>query len=118
MDALYFLLLIGYVLLILAWLWCEKVQHRARIWVGLLAIISAAPFFVGLGGFFGTFSNNICYSEVVAAVADLPGTYARTRNTEALESMSSLASRLPLRGYETNCTELKQAVEALKYSTK
>jgi hypothetical protein len=118
MPLLYVGMLLAYVLLVVVWLWLEKLQHRARRWVAFLAIASAAPFFTVLGGFLGTFSNNICYSGVVAAVADLPGTYARTGNTEALAAMPSLASKLPLRGYETDCNELSAAVESLKFGLK
>jgi hypothetical protein len=115
MPILYLVALLAYVLLIVVWLWLEKLPHRARRWVAFLAIASAAPFFTVVGGFLGTFSNNICYSRVVAAVADLPGTYARAGNTDALAAMSSLANKLPLRGYETDCNELSAAVESLKF---
>ena len=116
MPTIYLALLFAYVMLVAAWLWLEKLQHKARRWAALLAVALAAPIFTVLGGFISTFQNNICFSEVVTTIADLPGTYTRTGNSEALSAMSSLASRLPLRGYETDCNELRNAVELIKHS--
>jgi hypothetical protein len=112
MTTLYLLFSVLYLVLIVAWLWLEKRKHRARLWVAFLAIGSAAPFFTAVGAFVGTFSSNACYSGVVASFANLPETYRRTGNSEALAAMSTLASKLPLRGYETDCNELRAAVDA------
>ncbi|MFZ2854218.1 MAG: hypothetical protein WAZ34_08910 [Rhodocyclaceae bacterium] len=101
-------------LLVVAWLILEKRQHKASVWVGLAAALSAAPFFVGLGVFLGQFENNICFSEAMAELADVPAYYGRTGNAEALSSFAVLAAKLPLQGYETNCREVRAAIQSLK----
>jgi hypothetical protein len=106
--------LIGYAVLAVAWAVLEKKKHGGRLVAAALSIALAGPFFMALGSFLGKFSNNICYAEVVGAVADLPGTYLRAGNTQALSEFGALRQKLPLYGYETNCEELRTAVQSLK----
>lgn len=76
-----------------------------------MAILSAAPFFIALGGFLGTFNNNTCYSDVVQSVAETSATYAKQGDTKALMAWAEKIEALPLYGYETNCLAVQKALD-------
>lgn len=105
---------VAYVVLGLAWAYMEIRKKRGRLAVGAIAIAFAAPFFTAVGAFLGSFQDNICYSEVIGTIADLPGTYVRGGNTQKLSELEGLRGKLPLHGYETSCEEVRSAVEKLK----
>ena len=80
--------------------------RRAR-WLGLGAIIAAAPVFTWLGVFGDQFKTGQCYSRTNAYVA---------RAVERTDSPKTLADRikaLPFYGYETNCSEVEAAASKL-----
>jgi hypothetical protein len=114
MLALGFATIALYVGLVIVWLALEKRHHRARLWVAFAAIAAAGPFFMVLGAFLGTLSSNICYSEVIGIVADLPSSYVRSGNIVGLAELGKLQSKLPLHGYETSCEEVRAVVQSLK----
>lgn len=103
-----------YPAMVVAWLIAERSKYRFRFWVGVLAILSAAPFFMMLGGFLGTFHNNICYSDVVQSLAETSASYANHAEKKEFTEWAEKIQHLPLRGYETDCAELMQAVDGAK----
>jgi hypothetical protein len=92
---------VAYVVLAIAWVYMEVRKVRGRFVVGGLAIALAAPFFVSVGIFLGSFQSNLCYSEVVGTLAELP-------------AKPALRGQLPLHGYETSCEEVRSVVERFK----
>jgi len=105
---------LAYLVLGIAWIYMEVRKTRGRLVVGALAIALAAPFFIALGAFIGSFGSNMCYSEVIGTVTELPGTYLRTGNSQKLAELDALRGKLPLRGYETDCDEVRAVLDKLK----
>lgn len=76
-------------------------------WMGLAAIASAAPFFIWWGAFAEQFTAGQCYSHVIESVA------TSVENSRTPSELAREIRSLPMRGYETNCTEVEQAAEHL-----
>jgi len=79
-----------------------------------VAILGAAPFFMALGVFLGTFNNNICFSDVVQSVAETSATYAKQGDTKVFAAWAEKIEALPLYGYETDCSAVEKALEVAK----
>jgi hypothetical protein len=92
---------VAYVAFAAAWVFMEVRKVRGRFIVGALAMVLAAPFFVSVGVFLGSFSSNLCYSDVIGTLVDHP-------------LKSGVRNQLPLHGYETSCEEVRAAVEKLR----
>lgn len=108
MAALFFtVLLIGYFLMaaifaVVAW----KSPTRAK-WSGLAAIALAAPVFSWLGSFTERFDAGQCYSSTIVKIANA------VEHTDAPTGLAKKIRALPLRGYETTCTEVDAAANEL-----
>ncbi|GAB1267000.1 hypothetical protein NBRC116493_02530 [Aurantivibrio infirmus] len=82
----------------------------------VIALIYGIGFFTLLGvafyaGVFTTsFDENMCYSEVLSHIRD----EAEGASAEELELLNDRLQNLPLHGYESNCTEIKNAIFANK----
>jgi hypothetical protein len=105
--------LVLYGLLAFAWLYAEDKNHRRRQIIGVLAIISAAPFFIWLGAFGTMFGNNMCYSYIISDVRNELGEIVSVGNSRALAELNTGLKTLPLQGYETNCSEVRASFDAL-----
>lgn len=101
MHWIYFATLVCYVGLAVAWIFMNVRKVRGAHVVGGIAIALAAPFFIAVGAFLGSFDSNICYSGVIATLAEYP-------------AKPGLRAELPLRGYETSCEEVRVIVENRK----
>jgi hypothetical protein len=100
--------LFGYVVLAALFLLvtASRMGGRAK-WLGLAAILAAAPFFVWLGKFGEQFATGQCYSGVNEYVARA---VARTDTPQAL---AERIKALPFRGYETDCSAVEAAAREL-----
>ena len=105
--------LLLYPSLVGAWLLSGAASARTKQVLGITAIVAAAPFFTLLGLLVSMFGNNMCYSNVVSTLVELPSVYAKSREQGAVARFTQDAKGLPLEGYETSCHTLRSAVEAL-----
>ena len=98
----------GYVILAALFLVAasSRMGPRAK-WLGLAAIIAAAPVFVWIGGFAEQFETGQCYSEVNRYVA------RAVERTDAPQALAQEIEALPFRGYETSCSEVEAAASKL-----
>lgn len=101
MHWIYYATVVGYVGLAVTWIFMSVRMLRGAHVVGGIAIALAAPFFIAIGAFLGSFDSNICYSGVIATLAEHP-------------AKPGLRVELPLRGYETSCEEVRAIVESRK----
>lgn len=98
----------------IAWLILDKKQHKLRVLLGFAAIVSSAPFFIGLGMFFGRFSDGICYSSAIQSLGELSVFITNSKNPEYLDRYQKFLNSLPLHGYETSCDEVNETIEKFK----
>src|SRR5688572_7975701 len=96
--------LFGYVVLAALFLLTTtaRIGRRAK-WLGLAAILAAAPVFVALGKFGEQFETGQCYSQVNEYVA------RAVESTDAPQALAERLEALPFRGYETSCSEVEAA---------
>jgi hypothetical protein len=100
-------LLIGFGAATLTFLIAARGLTRNSKWLGLVAIVLAAPFFFWLGGFSERFVSGQCYTRSVDLIAN---SVARTDDpVELAEKIRSL----PFYGYETQCSEVEFASSKL-----
>ena len=100
-------LLIGYVVLaalFVAATW--KSPARAK-WLGLASIAAAAPLFLWIGSFAEQFGAGQCYSSAIGMIANA------VENSNSPAELGKQIRALPLRGYETSCSEVESAAKAL-----
>jgi hypothetical protein len=98
----------GYVILAALFLVAtsSRMGRRAR-WLGLAAIMAAAPVFVWFGGFGEQFGAGQCYSKTNDYVA------RAVERTDAPQALAEKIRALPFRGYETSCPEVEAAASKL-----
>ncbi|WP_255990814.1 hypothetical protein [Chitinolyticbacter albus] len=107
MSLLFPALLIAYVLLaalFLAAAWPSS--HRAK-WLGVTAIAAAAPLFFWIGAFAEQFGAGQCYSDAIGMIANA------VEGTDAPNELARKIRALPLRGYETVCSNVETAAQNL-----
>ena len=105
--------LLLYPILMLACFSTSNDKPRRKQTLGVIAILAAAPFFTWLGLFFSLFDDNMCYSDVVSTLVELPAKYAESNQVDALQRFTADTKNLPNYGYETSCEELRAAVKYL-----
>jgi len=100
-------LLIGFGVMALIFLLAGRGLTQKSKWLGLAAIVLAAPFFFWLGAFSEQFTSGQCYSRSIHLIANA---VSRSDNPERLAEQ---IRALPLYGYETVCSEVEIASEGL-----
>ena len=102
----------GYVILAALFLVAtsSRMGPRAR-WLGLAAIIAAAPVFVWFGGFGEQFEAGQCYSKINDYVA------RAVERTDSPQALAEKIDALPFSGYETNCSEVEAEASKLPNAT-
>jgi hypothetical protein len=81
-------------------------SRRAR-WLGLAALAAAAPSFIWMGAFGEKFDTGQCYSSVINMIANA------VKETDDPKSLAEKIRALPMRGYETLCSEVEAAAHEL-----
>ena len=81
-------------------------NRRAR-WLGLAALAAAAPGFLWMGAFAEKFDSGQCYSSVINVIANA------VKETDNPKSLAEKIQALPMRGYETLCSEVEAAAHEL-----
>ncbi|KGM51234.1 hypothetical protein N800_13610 [Lysobacter daejeonensis GH1-9] len=100
-------LLIGFGAMAVIFLLAARGLTKRSKWLGLAAIVLAAPFFFWLGAFSEQFTSGQCYSRSIHLIANaVAGTDAPGRLAEQIRE-------LPLYGYETVCSEVEVASAGL-----
>jgi hypothetical protein len=98
----------GYVILAALFLVASSSRMGPRAkWLGLAAIIGAAPLFVWFGGFGAQVETGQCYSRINDYVA------RAVERTDSPKALAKEINALPFRGYETNCSEVEAAAGKL-----
>lgn len=100
-------LLVGFGVMVLIFLLAGRGLTQQSKWLGLAAIALAAPFFFWLGAFSEQFTSGQCYSRSIHLIADA------VAKTGTPERLAEQIRSLPLHGYETVCSEVEVASEAL-----
>ena len=100
-------LLIGCVVMAAAFLVAAWKAPRTAKWFGFLAIVISAPFFYWLGAFSEQFGAGQCYSNAMNMVANA------VERTGTPQKLAEQLRTLPMRGYETNCSEVEAAAKKL-----
>jgi hypothetical protein len=98
----------GYVILAALFLVAtsSRMGRRAK-WLGLAAIVAAAPALVWFGAFGEQTAAGQCYSKINDYVA------RAVERTDAPRALAEQISALPFRGYETSCSEVEAAASKL-----
>jgi hypothetical protein len=104
-------LLTGYAVMAAIFLVSAHAAPRRVKWFGIMAIAAAAPFFYWLGAFSERAGAGICYSNIIGNVADA------VERTQSPRSLAAQIRALPMRGYETSCSEVEQASHRLPDDT-
>jgi hypothetical protein len=100
-------LLVGYFVVLGGFLAATTgAPRRARV-LGIIAILLGGPAFFWFGLFSEQFTAGQCYSSAIGSIAN---SVAATRDPAALAVQ---IRELPLRGYETSCTEVEEAARRL-----
>ena len=107
MTFLLVILLASYLVMTVMFLIAAWGTTRCAKWLGLAAIAAAAPFFFWLGTFSEQFGAGQCYSNVVSMIANA------VEKTNAPQDLSKKIRALPMRGYETICSEVEIAGQRL-----
>ncbi|KRA54048.1 hypothetical protein ASD77_05325 [Pseudoxanthomonas sp. Root65] len=100
-------LLIGLGVMTLIFLLAARGATRKGKWLGLAAIILAAPFFFWLGAFSEQFTAGQCYSSAIHAIANAVAA------TDEPAALAEKIRALPLHGYETSCVQVEAAAVKL-----
>lgn len=100
-------LLVGFGMMALLFLLAARGFSKKNKWLGLAAIVLAAPFFYWLGAFSEQFGSSLCYSSAIQKIANAVGA------TGSPKDLAKQLHSLPLRGYETVCKDVEAAVEVL-----
>ncbi len=79
--------------------------------IGIAALCGVAYF---IGGYSTQFDDGICYSEVIHGVAGHAQRAIELAGREQSRQFMEFVESLPVRGYETDCDELRSAIEARK----
>ncbi|SRR6266404_4002642 len=81
--------------------------NRHARWLGLAALAAAAPGFLWMGAFVEKFDAGQCYSGVINVIANA------VKETDNPKSLAEKIRALPMRGYETLCSEVEAAAHEL-----
>lgn len=103
-------LLIGFCVMAVVFLLASRGVSRRGAWLGLAAIVLAAPFFFWLGAFSEQFTAGQCYSSAIHSIANA---------VAATDDPAALAGKiraLPLHGYETSCVQVEAAAVKLPHA--
>jgi|GEM_PF-1911262 len=100
-------LLVGLGVMALIFLLAGRGLTRKSKWLGLAAIVLAAPFFFWLGAFSEQFTSGQCYSRSIHLIANA------VASTDQPIQLAEQIRSLPLYGYETVCSEVEVASEGL-----
>jgi hypothetical protein len=100
-------LLVGYLVLaglfvMVAW----PLPGRAR-WLGLAAVAAAAPVFTWIGSYSEQVAGGQCYSNVVTLIGN------SVSHTTLPKELAESVRALPLKGAETDCSEVEAAAKRL-----
>lgn len=102
-------LLVGYLVVLAGFLAAVTgAPRRAKVF-GVIAILLGGPVFFWLGSFSEQFTTGQCYSSAIGSIAN---SVAATREPAVL---AGKIRELPLRGYETSCSEVEQAARRLPH---
>jgi len=87
---------------------------------GLIVIFGFAILFVvyRIGVFSVSFGANMCYSEVLSTISNQVNNAVKTGKKEDLLKVKTLLDKLPLRGYESDCDEIRNATKTYSKSFK
>jgi hypothetical protein len=99
--------LVGYVVMAAVFVVSAAGSSRRVKWFGLVAIVASAPFFYWLGAFSEQATSGICYSAVVEGIAN------SVEQTNSPKLLAKQIRELPMRGYETSCSEVQQAAHGV-----
>jgi len=75
-----------------------------------LVVPVAVAFYAGV--FSTSFETDLCYSDVLAKLADKAQAAAASQDSAAMVRSATLMKSLPTRGYESQCKKILAAVEA------
>lgn len=100
-------LFLGFCVMVLVFLLAASGLIQKSKWLGLAAIVLAAPFFFWLGAFSEQFTSDQCYSRSIGLIASAVTT------TETPAELAEQIKSLLLYGYETVCSEVEAAPEKL-----
>jgi len=78
-----------------------------------LFILSCIVIAYWFGAFSTSFNTNMCYSEVIRKITTEVKAAQKSEDKSNLSKLSNDLEKLPLRGYESNCEEIRRAVENL-----
>ncbi|VXC05639.1 hypothetical protein PSEUDO8BK_40761 [Pseudomonas sp. 8BK] len=70
-----------------------------------VSIIAAAIIFYA-GVFSNSFSQNMCYSEILSKLGSDAEIVAKTENREDFKNWAKLINNMPNHGYESDCKEI------------
>ncbi len=87
-----------------------KAMSGFTIGLGVLAAL-VISFYVG--AFASSFNTDLCYSDVLSTISKKVESANINKSTESYQSLESLLKGLPLRGYESDCQEIKREIENL-----
>jgi|SRR5262245_2450705 len=99
--------LVAYLILALMFTLAAAGGNRRARWLGLAALAAAGPVFLWMGAFGEKFGSGQCYSRVIDVIA------SAVKETGDPTSMAEKIRALPLRGYETVCSEVEAAAHEL-----
>ncbi len=85
------------------WMFKALSGFTIGIFVVVLLIIA---FYVG--AFASSFNTHLCYTDVLSTITKKVESANTNKSTEEYEQLESLLKRLPLRGYESDCQEIKR----------
>lgn len=105
-----FVLLIGFCVMAAVFLLASRGVNRRGAWLGLAAIVLAAPFFFWLGAFSEQFTAGQCYTATIHSIANAVAA------TDDPAGLAGQIRALPLHGYETSCPQVKAAAVKLPHA--
>ena len=95
--------LVAYLILAALFILAAAGTNRRARWLGLAALAAAAPGFLWMGAFAEKFDAGQCYSSIVNMIA------SAVKETDNAKSLAEKIRALPMRGYETRCSEVEAA---------
>ena len=78
-----------------------------------VSILAAAIFFYA-GVFSNSFSQNMCYSEVLSKLGSDAELVAHSENKETFKNWERFINKLPNHGYESDCQEILKYLDSKK----
>jgi hypothetical protein len=83
---------------------------RTAIIVVVVLLLGGVIYFLGV--FSASFQDGICYSDAIHGIAKHAEASIRIGGPIEAQKFDEFLKALPLYGYETNCDELRAAIEA------